>query len=690
MTSFNARTAPMTPILAAGAAPPFFVEIALLILASAFIAYVCYRLGIVPIVGFLITGVVIGPMALGLVQDPEVVNAAAEVGVLLLLFTIGIEFSLQKLAKIKRLIFVGGGLQVGLTAGITLAALMLFGVSWQAALFTGFLVALSSTAIVLKLLGDSGEIDDPHGQVGLGLLIFQDLAIILMVLLVPPLAGTGGSGLEVGLALAKAGAIVVLVLVLARKVMPIFLEAVARTCSPELFLLTVMGICFGTAYVTSLAGVSLSLGAFLAGIVVSESRFSEHAMGEILPLQILFSATFFVSVGMLLDLRFLVANLPLVLGVGAAILLLKIITTGISVRVLGYPASIAAATGLMLAQVGEFSFVLERTGREAGLFPAGLEGRGSQTFIAVTVLVMIATPALNALGGKIRKRLEQADAPVMEDPDEVVAHGHLPPLKDHAIIAGFGNGARRLVRALRKVDLPFVVITLSPDGALEAEALGIPVLRGDYARQRTLEMAGLSQARTLIIADDNPAIAHRVANVARTLSTNVHIVVRTRFVSEIKPLHAEGVDCVIADELESIVQLFGQMLKDSGAKPDQIEALADEIRGSDYSDLLDPNDRPSANSGLVSLELSKGGCEHTQGLTAVRPSALGACQDCLAAGDTWVHLRVCMTCGYVGCCDSSKNKHATAHFHELGHPVMRSMEPGETWGWCFVDKKTLE
>lgn len=680
----------MTPILAAGAAPPFFVEIALLILASAFIAYVCYRLGIVPIVGFLITGVVIGPMALGLVQDPEVVNAAAEVGVLLLLFTIGIEFSLQKLAKIKRLIFVGGGLQVGLTAGITLAALMLFGVSWQAALFTGFLVALSSTAIVLKLLGDSGEIDDPHGQVGLGLLIFQDLAIILMVLLVPPLAGTGGSGLEVGLALAKAGAIVVLVLVLARKVMPIFLEAVARTCSPELFLLTVMGICFGTAYVTSLAGVSLSLGAFLAGIVVSESRFSEHAMGEILPLQILFSATFFVSVGMLLDLRFLVANLPLVLGVGAAILLLKIITTGISVRVLGYPASIAAATGLMLAQVGEFSFVLERTGREAGLFPAGLEGRGSQTFIAVTVLVMIATPALNALGGRIRKRLEQADAPVMEDPDEVVAHGHLPPLKDHAIIAGFGNGARRLVRALRKVDLPFVVITLSPDGALEAEALGIPVLRGDYARQRTLEMAGLSQARTLIIADDNPAIAHRVANVARTLSTNVHIVVRTRFVSEIKPLHAEGVDCVIADELESIVQLFGQMLKDSGAKPDQIEALADEIRGSDYSDLLDPNDRPSANSGLVSLELSKGGCEHTQGLTAVRPSALGACQDCLAAGDTWVHLRVCMTCGYVGCCDSSKNKHATAHFHELGHPVMRSMEPGETWGWCFVDRKTLD
>ncbi|MFT4606148.1 MAG: CPA2 family monovalent cation:H+ antiporter-2 [Rhodothermales bacterium] len=679
----------MFPVLAAGAAPPFFVEIALLILASALIAYVCYRLGIVPIIGFLITGVLIGPKALGLVNDPEVVNAAAEVGVLLLLFTIGIEFSLKKLAKIKRLIFVGGGLQVGLAVAITTGLLILFGVSWQAALFTGFLVALSSTAIVLKLLGDSGEMDDSHGQVALGLLIFQDLAIILMVLLIPLLAGTGGSSLEVLWALAKAVGIVVLVLVFARKVMPLFLEAVARTCSPELFLLTVMAICFGTAYVTSLAGVSLSLGAFLAGIVVSESRFSDHAMGEIMPLQILFSATFFVSVGMLLDLRFLVANLPLVLGVGLAILVVKAITTGFSVRVLGYPTSVAAATGLMLAQVGEFSFVLERTGREAGLFPAGLEGRGSQTFIAVTVLVMIATPALNALGGKIRRRLTESEVPVADDPDEVVQHGHLPVMDNHAIIAGFGDSGRRLVRALKKVDLPFVVITLSPDGALEAEKMGVPVLRGDYARQRTLETAGIGTAKTLIIADDNPAIAHRVAKIARSLSADLHIVVRTRYVSEIAPLHAEGVDCVIADELESIVQLFGQMLRDYGSTPDQIEALANEIRGGDYSELLDVTDRGRADGGLVALSLTRPGCEHSQGLVPVRPSALGACADCLKEGDAWVHLRVCMTCGYVGCCDTSKNKHATRHFHEMNHPVMRSLEPGETWGWCFIDEKML-
>jgi CPA2 family monovalent cation:H+ antiporter-2 len=299
----------------------FLTEAVALVLAGAVIAYVCFRLGLVPIVGFLVAGVVIGPNALGLVRDQDVVDAAAEVGVMFLLFTIGIEFSLAKLGRIKHLIFTGGGLQVAGASFVTTAVLAMLGVEWRAALFTGFLVALSSTAIVLKLLADRGETTTPHGEVALGLLIFQDLAVIVMVLLVPLLAGAGGSAWAIGLALAKAGAIIALVLVVARRVMPIVLESVARTCSPELFLLTVIAICFGTAYVTNLAGVSLSLGAFLAGLLVSESRFSHHALGEILPLQILFSATFFVSVGMLLDLMFLLTYLPQVLLAIALVLL---------------------------------------------------------------------------------------------------------------------------------------------------------------------------------------------------------------------------------------------------------------------------------------------------------------------------------------------------------------------------------
>lgn len=673
----------MKLIFAAGAAPPFFVEVALLVLASAVIAYLCHRLGIIPIVGFLIAGVFIGPEATGIVADQEIVDAAAEVGVLLLLFTIGIEFSLEKLARIKRLIFGGGGLQVALASGITCGIMMAFGVSWQASLFTGFLVALSSTAIVLKLLSDSNEIDEPHGQVGLGLLIFQDLAIIVMVLLVPLLAGSGGGSLAIVWALAKAGLIIVLVLLIARKVMPIFLEAVAKTCSPELFLLTVISTCFGTAYLTSLAGVSLSLGAFLAGIVVSESKFSEHAMGEIMPLQILFSATFFVSVGMLLDVGFLVMNLPLVLGVVVAVILIKLITTGLSVRMLGYPMSITVAASFMLAQIGEFSFVLERTGREAGLFPAGLEGTGSQTFIAATVIVMILTPALTSLGERFRRRLSAGTVLTSTD-SEPAAHGHLPPLNNHVVIAGFGKSARYLVRALKKVDVPFVVLTLSPEGATEAEKLQAPVIRGDYARQHVLTMASIEKAKTMIIADDLPGMAHRVTMVARQMNPDMHIVVRTPRQSDIEALHESGVDCVIVDELESIVQLLGQLLKDHNTDAEQIDVITERIRGHNYADFLDMSDEPT-----VTLEAKSAGCDHIIGLMTVTLDAMDVCPACVRSGDTWVHLRVCMTCGHVGCCDSSKNKHATAHFEDSGHPVMRSIEPGESWGWCYVDEKTL-
>ena len=301
-------------LFAAGTAPPFFAEVATLIVAGAAIAYLSFRLRLVPIIGFLLAGVLIGPNGFRLVQDRALVDAAAEVGVVLLLFTIGIEFSLERLARIKRLIFGGGGLQVGLATLATLGLLAVFGVNWRAGLFAGFLVALSSTAIVLKLLGDRSETDSTQGQVGLGLLIFQDLAIIVMALLVPMLGGTGGSALSVVWALAKALLIIAVVLIFARRLMPKVLEMVARTCSPELFLLTVIAICFGTAVVTSLAGVSLSLGAFLAGLLVSESRFSEHALSEIMPLQILFSATFFVSVGMLLDIKFLLLHLPMVVA----------------------------------------------------------------------------------------------------------------------------------------------------------------------------------------------------------------------------------------------------------------------------------------------------------------------------------------------------------------------------------------
>ncbi|HYP27249.1 MAG TPA: cation:proton antiporter [Blastocatellia bacterium] len=788
----------MSILLAAGPAPDFLAEVVTLIAAGAVIAYICYRAGLMPIVGFLLAGVAIGPNALGLVRDRGLVDAAAEAGVILLLFTIGIEFSFEKLARIKRLIFLGGGLQVALATLSITGLLLLFGVDWREGLFAGFLVALSSTAIVLKLLGDRGEADTPDGQIALGLLIFQDLAIIVMVLLLPVLGGTGGSALEIAWALGKAFALIAAVLLFARRLMPKVLEQVARTCSPELFLLTVIAICFGTAYLTSLAGVSLSLGAFLAGLLVGESRFSEHALSEIMPLQILFSATFFISVGMLLDLRFLTQNFPLVLAVIAVVLLVKVVTTGVSVLALGYKLPVAAASGLMLAQIGEFSFVLEREGREAGLSPAGLSEAGSQTFVASTVILMALTPLLAQVGRKIAGGVEargakSASAGMEAEP----LPEHLPRLENHVIVAGYGEAARRLVRILKESRIPYIITTLSPAGANEAEREGLPVLRGDASRQRTLLHAGADRAKMMVVADDNPSMTRHVASVARTVNPTMRIVVRTRYIAEVEPLLAIGADLVIAEELESIVQLFAEVLRDYRISDEEIEAHEEAVRRGGYAalrsrapdtepvvicdvgeDCLDTRTvtiragAPAANRSLSELSLEKeagislravrrdgvlirtpprdfllkpgdelvlsgssnafskgahlfrtgaldeeaeaarislyqnqtGGvdtesvvelkasgeaaCPHLSQTRGVVPRARG-CEECLEMGDTWVHLRLCMTCGHVGCCDDSRNKHATAHFHGGGHPIIKSLEPGEDWGWCFVDEKTL-
>jgi monovalent cation:H+ antiporter-2, CPA2 family len=794
---------------AAGAIPQFMTEVVALIVAGAVIAYVCFRFRLVPIVGFLLAGVLIGPNALGFVRDQRLVDATAEIGVILLLFTIGIEFSLEKLAKIQKLIFGGGSLQVGLSILATTLVLLAFGVDWRVGVFTGMLVALSSTAIVLKILSERNETNSEAGQIGLGLLIFQDLAIVLMVLLVPTLAGGGGSSLEIVWALTKAGLIVALVLLIARRIMPKILEMVAKTCSPELFLLSVIAICFGTAYLTSLAGVSLSLGAFLAGLMVSESRFSQHALSETLPLQILFSATFFVSVGMLLDLNFLVRNLPLILGIIAAVLLIKVLTTAVSVRALGYKMPVAAASALMLAQIGEFSFVLERAGREVGLTPAGMDAAGSQTFIAATVVLMILTPLLmrvgNSLSDKMETRGERKNLPA-ESETQIPAHA--VNLEDHVIVAGYGQAARCLVRVLNGSGIPYIITTLSPEGANEAEAENLPVVRGDATRQFLLQLVGIEKAKMMVIADDNPATAHRITMVARQQNPTMRIVVRTRYTAEVEHLAEAGADTVIAEELESIVQLFGEVLRDYRIAPDEIEEYEALARQNGYSALFknDPETNkaifacetgedckdsrtvkvrdgmPVAEKSLANLQLaekyklhlkavrrgaesienptpdfvlragdelvlsgatnafaqsaalfrsgnSAAGlptaetaanraaflaasgangnsaidtekaidyrpqvdaeiCAHLDEIKKVFPSAAG-CEECLRTGDRWVHLRICLICGHVGCCDDSKNKHATAHFHQTAHPIIKSMEPGEDWAWCYADETYL-
>jgi CPA2 family monovalent cation:H+ antiporter-2 len=694
------------PALLAASTPAFFTEVAALLVAGAAIAYLGNRFGVVPIAGFLLAGVLIGPNAAGLVRDRQLIDAAADVGVILLLFTIGIEFSLERLARIRRLILLGGGLQVGLATAATLALVTLAGRDWRVGLFTGFLVALSSTAIVLKLLGDRGETTSERGQLALALLIFQDLAIVAMVLLVPVLAGTAaGRAADLTLwALVRAVALVAAVVLLARRLMPRLLEAVARTCSPDLFLLTVIAICFGTAWLTSLAGVSLSLGAFLAGLLVSESSFSEHALSEILPLRILFNALFFVSVGMLLDPPFLLRNLPAVMLAIAAVAVIKLVTTSAALLALGCRLPLAVSSGLLLAQVGEFSFVLERAGRASGLTPAGLGEPGSQAFVATTVVLMVLTPSLARLADGLAARMERgegaAPAPPARGEGATAGEGRFGTLRDHVIVAGFGGAARRLVTVLREANVPFGITTLSPPGAEEAEAAGHPVLRGDASRAPILERAGVRRARLVVVADDDPQMTGRVAAVARGTNARLRAFVRTRRAAEAQALREAGADVVVADEVEGAVRLSAEVLRAYGVEPAEIARHEESLRLARHDETAPAApaaSRPRATGGkpvdterryrLVSPPDPER-CRHGDRAREVVPSAAG-CEDCLASGDRWVHLRLCMTCGHVGCCDSSKNRHATKHWQATSHPIVRSLEPGEEWAWCFEDRLVL-
>ncbi len=563
----------------AAATLPFLGELVALFVASVGVAYVCYRLRIVPIAGFLLAGVLVGPGALGFVEDLEFVQQAAEVGVILLLFIIGMEFSLAKLAKLRRAILVGGGLQVGVTTGIVAVPLLLLGVDAGAAVFTGCLVALSSTAIVLTLLADRAETDTPVGQLTLAVLIFQDLAVVGMVLLVPVMAGTAAGAGGIALALGTAALVVAVVLVAARRFVPWMLDQLARTRRRELFLLAVVAVGLGTAWATGLVGVSLALGAFLAGLVVSESEYVDQALADIIPLQTVFNAVFFVSIGMLLDPAFLLANLLPVAGIAVGVLVLKAVITTLSIRVLGFPLRTAATAGIGLAQIGEFSFVLALAGAALGLGPAGLGDVGQQGFIAVSVVLMLATPFLMIAAPRVAGWLDRR-APTPEP--EAVGEG-IEELEDHTIVVGYGPAGRRLVRVLRDTGIPFVVSELNPESVDEARREGVPIVYGDAAQGHILERLGVHHAKLLVVAINDREATERIVGRARFENPTLQILARVRFLADIGPLEKAGADVVVPEELETTVRLFSHVLGVYFVPKEEIERQVSQVRAGDYA-----------------------------------------------------------------------------------------------------------
>jgi monovalent cation:H+ antiporter-2, CPA2 family len=439
------------------AVPPLVAEMAVVLLAAAAISYLCTRIGLVPIVGFVLAGAAVGPFALGVVDDVELVEQTAEIGVIFLLFGIGLELSADRLRSLGSLLFGGGAIQVGLTIALVAAGCVAFGVDTKTAIYTGCLVSLSSTAIVLKLLSDRRQTTSPVGEVAVSFLIFQDLAVVIMVLLVPMLGpdSSGGAGEILG-ALLRSLVVIAFVLGATRWFVPRALDKVAENSTDEVFLLSVAAFALSVAYAASLLGLTDSLGAFIAGLVISSSRHRERALRYITPFQMLFSAIFFASIGMLLDIGFVVERWRLVLVLAVGTVVFKVIATSTAAKVFHRPGPVIVTSALLLAQVGEFSFVLEQNGRAAGLTPAGVGEQGSQAFIATAVLLFILTPLLDVGGRRAGAWLEQ----------RAVARGTAPappPVPAVVVVGGDAGASALLAATVEQAGLDHPVVSRSAD-----------------------------------------------------------------------------------------------------------------------------------------------------------------------------------------------------------------------------------
>jgi len=531
------------------------------------------------IIGFLVSGILAGPHVLGLISNTHQVEQMAELGVVLLLFTIGIEFSLKELMRIRHMVLMGGGLQVGLTILVVALLGAAFGYPLGQAVFFGFLVALSSTAILMKLLMDAGEMDTPHGKMSMGVLIFQDLCVVPLMLFTPFLAGAGEGFTGVLAVAAKAAAVVLAAHYGARFLIPWIFSQVVKSRSRELFILTIIFIGFGTAWLTAQVGLSLALGAFIAGLAISESEYSHQALGDIIPFRDAFISLFFISVGMLLDPAIIVKYPVLIASLVLTLILVKtLITTG-AVFSLGVPMRIAVMSGLCLAQVGEFSFVLCQSGLKFGLLTADLY----QIFLASSVATMGLTPFCMKIAPAAADRIVALFPHSLTRGRGALAKSERKTsLTDHVIIVGYGVNGRNLAKVLKHLQIVHLVIETNPFTVKAEKKKGNQIIFGDGSNAEILAHAGIDRARIIVIAISDAASSRRIADQARRQNPGVHIIVRTRYIAEMEPLYGLGVNEVVPEEFETSIEILSRVLRRYLLTHDEIERYVSEVRSDSY------------------------------------------------------------------------------------------------------------
>ncbi|MCH8145910.1 MAG: cation:proton antiporter [Gemmatimonadetes bacterium] len=552
-------------------------DLVILVAVAIPVVAVAQRLRVPSVVGFLVTGVAIGPHSLGFIQDAASVSGLAELGLILLLFTIGLELSVSRIIRLGRLVLQGGAVQVAATIATTAGVALIVAVTPQQAVFYGALVALSSTAIVLKIYTDRGELDSSHGRVAMAILLFQDISVVPLMLLVPVLAGAGegigASARHVGVSLA----VVATLIVVGRAAVPWVLQKVVLLRNRELFTLSIVFFALGAAYVTASSGLSLALGAFIAGLVIAESEYGVQALSDVLPFRDTFTGIFFISVGMLLDLGFVLEHAGLVLTITVGVFFGKAIIAGGAVRLLKRSWQVSVLSGLGLAQVGEFSFILAMVGAPLGL----LDANGYQLFLAMSVITMLATPFVISAAGPIAdwfcRVTGQPALEILPHEEQAIAQLH-----DHVIIVGYGLNGRNLARTLRGAGISYVILEGNGQTVLRARAEHEPIYFGDGSRRDVLERVGIERARAVVFAISSPSEERRGVAIARQLSPDVRIVVRTRYVAAMEELQELGANDVVPEEFETSLEIFARVLRLYGVPSNVIDREVQTVRDEHY------------------------------------------------------------------------------------------------------------
>lgn len=570
-------------------------DIVIIFALSTLVNLIFTRIKVPTVIGYIVTGIVAGPHLLALIEAPHEIELMAEIGVVLLMFTIGLEFSLQHLIKIRKAVFFGGFIQFSLTTILIFFLSRFYGITTSSGLFIGFLTALSSTAIVLKLLQERSEITSNYGRTILGILIFQDILLVPLILLTNIMGGDEVDLSRQIIVLSIKALVILAFVYLGNKwIVPYLLNFIIQRKNQELYLMSILLVCLSVALLTSKLGMSLAFGAFLAGLMISGSEYSHNAFADLIPFKDTFTSFFFVSIGMLLDLNFIADNLWLVMVTLIIVLSIKTFIAGGTGFILGHTFRGTIVVGLALCQVGEFSFILAKIGHNANL----ISDFYFQLFLAVAVISMSFTPLLIMVSGPLSDILLKLPLPrfwiegLFPLPEAPV-----PEMSNHLVIIGKDLRANRLALLSKNNNIPYISIIFDPGIVQERMKAKEPVIYGDAQNEPILRKAYVDQAEIVVVSVGDIIASSAIVEKVREINPHVHILARTKYIDDMEILYSQGANHVVPEKFETTIELFHQLLKKKLIPPQEISDIIDKIRKDHYG--LFSNNSKTGTSILI-------------------------------------------------------------------------------------------